>query len=72
MKGVKSTGKVVYFTATFPYVVLVCLLIRGVTLDGASKGILYFLLPDWSKITDLQVCLASSPCMREVKAVIVN
>ncbi|XP_028968574.1 sodium-dependent proline transporter [Galendromus occidentalis] len=55
MKGVKSTGKVVYFTATFPYVVLLCLLIRGLTLDGAREGVLYFLLPDWSRITELQI-----------------
>ena len=37
-KGVKSTGKVVWVTAIAPYIVLFCLLIRGVTLDGADIG----------------------------------
>ncbi|XP_067408492.1 sodium- and chloride-dependent creatine transporter 1 [Emydura macquarii macquarii] len=54
-KGVKSTGKIVYFTATFPYVVLVVLLVRGVTLPGAGAGILYYLQPDWSKLGSPQV-----------------
>lgn len=53
-KGVTSSGKVVYFTATFPYVVLFILLVRGVTLEGASIGIKYFFLPDWEKLKSIQ------------------
>ncbi|KAM9325798.1 sodium- and chloride-dependent creatine transporter 1 isoform 3-T3 [Gastrophryne carolinensis] len=54
-KGVKSTGKIVYFTATFPYVVLLILLIRGAMLPGAVEGIIYYLKPDWSKLGAAQV-----------------
>merc|ERR1712012_1272801 len=52
MKGVKSSGKVVYFTATFPYVILIALLVRGVTLPGATIGLKKLFVPDWTKLAD--------------------
>ncbi|XP_061659230.1 sodium- and chloride-dependent GABA transporter 2-like isoform X1 [Syngnathoides biaculeatus] len=54
-KGIKSTGKVVYVTATFPYVMLFVLLVRGVTLPGAAQGILYYLKPNHTRLADPQV-----------------
>lgn len=47
--------KVAYFTATFPYVMLLILLIRGVTLPGAMEGIYYYLAPDWNRLANIQV-----------------
>ncbi|XP_059418491.1 sodium- and chloride-dependent GABA transporter 2-like [Carassius carassius] len=54
-KGVKSTGKVVYFTATFPHVMLLVLLFRGLTLPGALQGVVFYLYPEPSLLTDPQV-----------------
>ncbi|KPP60076.1 sodium- and chloride-dependent GABA transporter 2-like, partial [Scleropages formosus] len=54
-KGVRSTGKASYFTATFPYVMLVVLLVRGVTLPGALDGIVFYLYPNPSRLADPQV-----------------
>ncbi|KAI7813728.1 sodium- and chloride-dependent GABA transporter ine isoform X1 [Triplophysa rosa] len=55
LKGVKSTGKVVYFTALFPYVVLLALLINNVQLPGAMDGIRFFIIPEWNKLLNVEV-----------------
>ncbi|KAL3861988.1 hypothetical protein ACJMK2_007994 [Sinanodonta woodiana] len=60
IKGIKSSGKVVYFSATFPYIILLVLLIRGCTLDGAIDGIIYFVVPKWEKLLDIKVWVAAA------------
>ncbi|KAK5871465.1 hypothetical protein PBY51_004347 [Eleginops maclovinus] len=54
-KGIKSTGKVVYFTAVFPYFILFALLINNVQLPGAKNGILFFVTPVWGKLFEVKV-----------------
>lgn len=50
IKGIHSSGKASYFLAIFPYVVMIILLVRAVTLEGASTGIIYFFKPQWDQI----------------------
>ncbi|KAM6959287.1 solute carrier family 6 member 4a [Aplochiton taeniatus] len=54
-KGVKTSGKVVWVTATFPYLVLLVLLVRGATLPGAWRGVVFYLKPDWGKLLSTTV-----------------
>ncbi|GFT80494.1 sodium-dependent dopamine transporter [Nephila pilipes] len=54
-KGISTSGKVVWFTALFPYVVLLVLLVRGCTLPGAADGIKFYLTPDFSALADANV-----------------
>lgn len=48
-------SQVVYFTATFPFAMLLVLLVRGLTLPGAGAGIKFYLYPDISRLEDPQV-----------------
>ncbi|XP_070184414.1 sodium- and chloride-dependent glycine transporter 1-like, partial [Littorina saxatilis] len=71
LKGIQSLGKVVYFTAIFPYILLTILLVRGCTLEGAGEGVRYYLSPDWERLSDatvwsdaaVQIFFSLSACM---------
>ncbi|XP_023931084.1 sodium- and chloride-dependent taurine transporter [Lingula anatina] len=54
-KGIRTSGKVMYVTATSPYIFMTILLVRGCTLPGAVDGIIYYLKPDFAKLANIQV-----------------
>ncbi|XP_076825597.1 sodium-dependent neutral amino acid transporter SLC6A17-like [Clavelina lepadiformis] len=54
-KGIKSSGKVMYFATSFPYLVLIAFFIRGLTLDGAVEGVKYMFSPDITRLKDADV-----------------
>lgn len=51
------SSQVVWFTALFPYVVLIFLLTRGITLPGSAEGVRYYLYPNFSMIAKPEVTL---------------
>ncbi|KAI4587861.1 hypothetical protein R6Z07M_004531 [Ovis aries] len=46
IKGIQSSGKIMYFSSLFPYVVLICFLIRALLLNGSVDGIRHMFTPE--------------------------
>ncbi len=49
-RGVNTVGKVVWLTVPLPWLMLAILTVRGITLPGSMKGLVYYLDPDWSQL----------------------
>ncbi|XP_026282924.1 sodium- and chloride-dependent GABA transporter 1-like [Frankliniella occidentalis] len=49
-RGLHQSGKIVWFTALFPYAIMLVLAGRAVTLPGAVDGLVFLLVPDWSSL----------------------
>ncbi|KAJ4938025.1 hypothetical protein JOQ06_002652 [Pogonophryne albipinna] len=64
IKGIQSSGKVMYFSSLFPYVVLICFLVRALLLKGSIDGIRHMFTPKpenaGSQQTVSGVCSVSS------------
>lgn len=54
-KSIKSSAKVRYFTATFPFVIIIVLMIKSLTLEGASYGMKYFWKPKFELLLEAKV-----------------
>jgi len=51
-KGLHTSGKIIWFTALFPYFVMIILLFRAITLPGAWDGLAYYVHVDWNKLAE--------------------
>lgn len=54
-KGVKLVSKIVLWTVPLPWLMLMILVIRGLTLEGAVSGLEYYLEPDWAQLGNPRV-----------------
>jgi NSS family neurotransmitter:Na+ symporter len=53
-RGVKWVSKVVLITVPLPWIMLVILTVRGLTLDGAIQGLEFYLEPRWEKLAEAE------------------
>ena len=58
-KGAGVIGKVAIWTVSIPWVLLVVILIRGLTLPGAVEGLNYYLTPDFKELGNPEMWFAA-------------
>jgi len=51
-RGVRLLSKVVMWTVPLPWLMLLILTIRGITLNGSMQGLEFYLEPNWSKLAE--------------------
>jgi NSS family neurotransmitter:Na+ symporter len=51
-RGIRLVGKVVMWTVPLPWLMLLILTIRGLTLEGSMQGLEYYLEPNWGKLAN--------------------
>ncbi len=49
-RGVRAVSKVVLLTVPLPWIMLMILTVRGLTLDGAADGLKFYLEPKWEEL----------------------
>ena len=49
-RGARLVGKIVWLTVPLPWLMLLILAIRGLTLEGSMQGLAYYLDPVWSEL----------------------
>ena len=58
-KGAGVIGRVAVWTVIIPWILLLALLVRGLTLPGAVDGLNYYLNPDWSALLTGKIWFAA-------------
>ncbi|KAM3184522.1 hypothetical protein ACTXT7_008224 [Hymenolepis weldensis] len=54
-RGIRASGKVLYITATAPFILMGILLGRTAVLNGAKRGMIYYMQPKWERLASLEV-----------------
>jgi len=60
VRGIKSTGKVVYVTAILPLIILAVMFFRGVHLKGFQEGLTLLFIPEFERLKEPSVWLSAA------------